>query len=378
MFVYIYLFQISVKGQLNPMELPFPIYYQGNTNLCWAACCEMVLVYDHNTVNQSGIVRWATGHEGNTPEGNVPTALWGTSPPRPVSEILQFMPLDAPADLKTVFYNKPQDYDRVEWNIRKNAPIFVGLMIKVNNSGHLVLIKGFYQGTKSLVYADPFKGTREVMLCSYFTDNPVSKWVQTLEIETVIVGPEDHVDIMSGPDLFTEPVTSTTTYTGYYTHVGGGPPPTIYWDWKLEFFYSDGSYIVPTGTHTDIGCNSTYTVLPFSLQMLGYQWMFNEAGNILGKITFSGDEAGYPHSDFKYVEYKPLNSFPDYVLYENRTISTSQPDVKTHSRVDLKNDQFLNGGNVSFKAGKTININSGITISNGSITNFVIDEALRY
>ena len=97
---------------------------------------------------------------------------------------------------------------------------------------------------------------------------------------------------------------------------------------------------------------------------------------MIGDITVSVmDSDGYPHSNSKWVQYVPQNPYPDYVLYANTTVSTTKPDVKAHSEVDLQNDQFSQGANITFKAGKMINIYSG-TFQNGSNTKFVIDESL--
>lgn len=75
--------------------------------------------------------------------------------------------------------------------------------------------------------------------------------------------------------------------------------------------------------------------------------------------------------------YIPGNLYPGIVVYENKNITNTQPEIKAHQIVITQNDQILLGGNITFRAGEKIDINDGVDIQNGSYTNFIIDPSIR-
>ena len=82
------------------------------------------------------------------------------------------------------------------------------------------------------------------------------------------------------------------------------------------------------------------------------------------------DSDGYHHLDNVGVLYVPANLYPGYIIYENNTVSSARPEVKAHQMITTQNDQFLSGGNITFRAGERIDIKDGITIQNGSTDEF--------
>jgi hypothetical protein len=89
------------------------------------------------------------------------------------------------------------------------------------------------------------------------------------------------------------------------------------------------------------------------------------------------DSDGYHHLDNVGVLYEPANLYSGNIIYENNTVSSAQPEVEAHQMITAQNDQFLSGGNITFRAGERIDIKDGITIQNGSTTNFTVDPSVR-
>ena len=75
--------------------------------------------------------------------------------------------------------------------------------------------------------------------------------------------------------------------------------------------------------------------------------------------------------------YVPSDLYPGVLIYEDQTISSSQPDVRVHELLIMQNDLFLPGSNINLKSGKRFDIRDGVTIENGSVTNLIVDPALR-
>ncbi len=150
------------------------------------------------------------------------------------------------------------------------------------------------------------------------------------------------------------------------------------WNWKLIFPHSDGDCTVASWTESSSKLQSTWNIPNFVLPA-GYQWKYNFNGNIPGRVeVLVNDNAGPPaHEDAINVLYKPSVTYPGTVVYENSTVSNTLPEVKAHESIITQYDQILPGGNITFKSGERITINDGITIQNGSTTNFVIDPSIR-
>jgi hypothetical protein len=155
------------------------------------------------------------------------------------------------------------------------------------------------------------------------------------------------------------------------------PSHPVSWDWKLIFVHSGGDCVASSWTSTSTNSQLTWNISGFSLPT-GYQWYYNYSGKIPGRVELDlQDSDGYHHLDAINVIYVPSSLYPGFVLYEDNTVSSTQPEVKAHQMIVTQSDQFLSGGNITFKAGEGIDIKDGITIQNGSTTNFIIDPSVR-
>ena len=61
--IYIILALLLVNLQISAVQYSMPITWDGaqDNNLCWAACCQMILGFYGQTVEQSDIVQLGTG-----------------------------------------------------------------------------------------------------------------------------------------------------------------------------------------------------------------------------------------------------------------------------------------------------------------------------
>jgi hypothetical protein len=136
-------------------------------------------------------------------------------------------------------------------------------------------------------------------------------------------------------------------------------------------------YIANQWTSNSTSSSSTWSITGFSLPT-SFQWYYNYDGKIPGRVELDVlDSDGYHHLDNVGVVYVPTNLYPGFIVYENNTVTSTQPEVKAHQVITTQYDQFLPGGNITFKSGERIDIKGGITIQNGSTTNFTIDPLIR-
>ncbi len=350
-------------------SLTIPAVEQFKSNLCWDAACYMVLVYYYpfKTFWQTDIMTYGTQGENR---GN--TFTYAPTGDHACNEVLiNFGPVSS----QVVGGNLT--FTQLKTEIDGGRPIMVGWKIPgdANIIGHAVLIKGYT--SSNVVYNDPADGGEHSDLTyADFVDNNVHTWDESLVMTSLppwITGVNDYVKITSGPSGFTYPG-SSSTYTCAFT----GVPPcnASSFNWSIGFEYAGGTYTVANATR--LGSNySTWLVQSFTLPA-GYPWLRKDNGLVMGKVLVTTtDSDNIPHSDFLMLTYAEQNPYPNYIYFENQTVSSSQPDVTAHNGVSLTNDVITSGGSVSIKGGNSITINDGVNIQNGSTVNFIVDPNLQ-
>ena len=365
-------------------ELVISPYRQWGTNTCWAACSKMVLDAYQFYKTETDIRIWAFPPDGP----DVTNQLSGTT--KSTDKVLQnFGPIYStftPFNAGTGGGNISQSDLTLE--IDRGRPILSGRLIadgSATGRKHMFLITG-YTGTGGstagkVIYNDPASGTRKEQTYAEFvrTGNDYI-WYETLRLTTnprvqipTGTGPNEYVRINSGTaEITLSPQSLSYTAYKYGTHI------PVNWNWKLIFPHSYGDCVVASWTVSGSNLQSTWNISNFVLPA-GYQWKYNFDGKIPGRVeVLVNDNAGPPaHEDAINVLYRPGVLYPGIIVYENNTISNIQPEVKAHELIITKNDQFLPGGNITFKSGERIDIKDGITIQNGSTTNFTIDPSIR-
>lgn len=372
------------------LELEIPPYRQWGKNTCWAACSYMVLkAYNANGGLDIGndemkIRKWAFPPDGP----DVTNQLSGTS--NSTDKVLENF---------GSIYSRLEEFNRstqggnikefdLIWEIDHGRPILCGRLISDGSSTgrkHMLVIRGYTGSGGStagmVIYNDPASGARGKQFYGEFVRKGNDYiWYQTLRLTTnppqripVGIGPKELAQIHSG----TSEITQSPQSLSYAAYKDGDHIP-VNWNWKLIFPHSDGECIVASWTESSSTLQSTWNIPNFVLPA-GYQWKYNFDGNIPGRVEILvNDNASPPaHEDAINVLYKPSIAYPGTVVYENNSVSNTLPEVKAHESIIAQYDQFLPGGNITFKSGERIDINDGITIQNGSTTNFIIDPSIR-
>ena len=268
--------------------------------------------------------------------------------------------------------------------IDDGVPIVAG--IDFGGVGHVVVIRG-YTGSGgfdvgNVIYNDPNTGDREVYPFDSFVERTGWKWNETLRMATkprtpIPLGLLDWCRISDGGTTTVTPSTTSLSYTALFHNRDSWPTHPVSWSWKLIFFHSGGKCTARSWTSTSTSSQLTWNISGFSLPT-GYQWVYNYTGKIPGRVELDLlDSDGYHHRDAINVMYVPSSLYPGIVLYKDKTVSSSKPEVKAHQIIITQNDQFLSGGNITFRAGEKIEILDGITIQNGCPTNFTVDPTIR-
>lgn len=348
--------------------LPITPVQQTGSLTCWAACCQMILAWWTITVSEDQIVEWATGGADKT-------------------NFLQGGP-DKACDLILKHFGRLDSYVssgkgtmlEIESNININRPIIAAWASKTGEPGHMLLIIGYDNKTNEVYFIDPKRGA--VLKCSIglFQESDVHKWNGYLRMLTPNnnPGPFDGVCVYTDSAKIIVHQGTASSFDGKFVKASGSNAFVDSWDWTLRFFHSGGEYGAASITGLSGYDYCTWNVSGFTLPS-GYLWNYNYNGEVVGDITVSVvDSDGYPHSDTKTVFFTPQNMFPGVVTYASQTVTTSQPDVEAHYRVELLYDQFQPGGDITFRAGQEINIGNGVTFENGTVVDFVIDPSLQY
>jgi hypothetical protein len=203
-------------------------------------------------------------------------------------------------------------------------------------------------------------------------------WYETLRLFTnprepipLGIGPSHRVRLFDG-DCTTE-ITQSPQSLSYRAYKYGDSP--VSWEWKLVFPHSGGEAVVASWNSNTSQKDLTWSIPNFSLPSY-YDWSYRFDGKIGGRIEVICLDPDY-HDDAINVMYVPSVLYPGVLIYEDKIISNTQPDVRAHELLIMQNDQFLPGGNINLKSGERIDIKDGITIENGSQTNLIVDSALR-
>lgn len=282
-----------------------------------------------------------------------------------------------------------QQYLTAALDLRR--PVIAGIILS-NNAAHMVVITG-YSGTGGsnagdVIFKDPsnayYPTGRRTLSYSKFEGTVGSSWCwnETLRLTTaprnpIPTGMYDWCRIYDGGIINITPSATSLSYTAGFGSFDTPPAHPVSWTWNLVFVHSYGDCIARTWTSTSTANTSTWNITGFSLPT-GYDWYFNYDGNICGRVELDVlDSDGYHHLDNVGVFYLPSNQYSGYIIYEDNTVSSSQPEVKAHQMITTQNDQFNSIGTITFRAGEKIDIKDGITINNGSTTNFIVDPSIR-
>lgn len=366
-------------------ELLLPPLQKTNPLACWATCTKMTLdAYGYTNNSNTRITEKELEDAVCGYNTDCTNQLFGTS--QSVDMILmqkkQIFSTQTPYNRSTGGGNVSQS-DLI-YEIDKGRPILSGWLYG-DGKKHMVLIRGYSGSGGTIVgnvaYNDPDNGqTKYLSYAEFVRQGDTRVWYETLRLTTnpavtipVGIGPHEYVLINTAPFAIL-PTTQSITVTAQKS----GAHIPVLWTWRLVFPSKDGDCIVRTSTTSGPNFTSTWNITNFSMPV-GYAWKYNFEGKIPGRVEVKVDDnAGPPaHEDAINVLYVPNSTYPGVLIYENKTISTFQADVKAHELIIMQNDQFLSGTSISLKSGIAIDINNGITVENGGLVNIVVDPILR-
>lgn len=265
-------------------------------------------------------------------------------------------------------------------------PVIAGIILS-SNAAHMVVITG-YTNAGNVIFKDPSNayyptGRRELSYSAFAgTQGSSWCWNETLRLTTaprkpIPLGINDWCRIYDGSTTTITPSTTSFSYTAALHSVELPPAHPVLWSWKLVFTTQNGDYVVNSWTSNSTSSTLTWNITGFALPS-NLQWYYNYDGKIPGSVQLDVlDSDGYHHLDNIGVFYVPVSLYSGFIIYENNIVSNAQSEVKAHQMITVQNDQFLSGSNITFRAGERIDIKDGITIQNGSITNFTIDQSVR-
>jgi hypothetical protein len=368
---------------------------QAGQNTCWAACAIMVLrSYDRaNITSELQIRRWVFDSGGSTDSAN---ALAGG--PKTTDMVLKHFSQNYIESYSINTGTVPGcggegciSQSMLTSTIDDGRPMIAGVT-PVRELGvysyHAVVIRGYTGSGGSVVgdviYNEPrYNGRRHMMPYSDFVAGDDWFWDETLMITSkpkadpipVGIGSNEGVSIYNSTTEITQSPQNLT-----FRAAKSGPHVPVNWNWKLVFPHDGGEYVAATWSVTTSAFLSTWNVPNFVLPS-NYKWKYNFDGKIPGRIeVLVNDNAGPPaHTDAANVLYVPNDLYPGVVIYENKTISSPQPEVKAHELIRLQNSQFLPGSNINFRSGERIEIREGtnINIPNSGSINFTVDPSIR-
>lgn len=379
---------LIISNSQAARELDISPYRQWGSNTCWAACSYMVLnAYQFSGIGSDEMIirRWAFPTNGP----DVTNHLFGTSVS--VDKILiNYGPIRSnPTPFNSNTGNGKILEGELTDEIDGGRPILSGRLIADGSQTgrkHMLLVRGYTgsggSSAGNIIYNDPATGQRSVESYDDFVSLENHLWIETLRLTTnprtpIPLGFYDWVRISDDGTTTVTPSTTSLSYTADLHDGDSDPTHPVSWAWKLIFVHSEGDCIAQSWSSTSTSSQLTWNIYNFSLPT-GYQWIYNYDGKIPGRVELDLlDSDGYHHLDAINVIYVPSNLYPGIVLYEDNTVLSTQPEVKAHQVIITQNDQFLSGGNITFRAGERIDVRDGITIQNGSTTNFVIDPSVR-
>jgi hypothetical protein len=374
---------LSAQAAFGSLELVINPIGQDQTLWCWAACCEMIFdAYQISpSIDQYDVADWAV--DGNNDSNNLSGDSYS------VDQVLWYF-----GSIYSNYTKKPSSgqgniskYD-LSYEIDYGRPIIAAMAVD-NGDGsgaylHDVLIRGYEGASGSnmtyVIYNDPADGgSRQRLSYAEFVRTGNSwAWYETLRLTTdpdypipTPIGGSNWVQVNTGGTTVVTPTTSSLSYSA------SSCCKSITWNWNLIFTDVNGPVVVASGTRpTDNSYTTTWNITNFAMPA-GHQWYYNYNGKIPGRVELSATIESEQIYDGKDVIFVPSVLYPGYIVFANQTVSSSHADVKAHTSVSLTNDAITSTGNVSFKAGNKIDINDGVTIQNGSLTNFIIDPGLQ-
>lgn len=245
------------------------------------------------------------------------------------------------------------------------------------------MIKG-YTGSggysvDNVIYNDPEYGTREVDTYAQFVRTGNSwAWYETLRLFT---DPREPIPLGVGyghrvrlfDSYCTQEITQSPQSLSYRAYKYGDSP--VSWEWKLVFPDMYGEVVVASWITNTSQYDLTWDIPTFVLPS-DHNWKYRYDGKIGGRVEVICMDPDY-HDDAINVMYVPSDLYPGVLIYEGQVVNNYQPDIRVHELLIMQNDQFLPGANINLKSGERIDIKDGITIENGSLTNLIVDPALR-
>lgn len=361
-------------------QLNIPWVGQKNPQWCWAAVSEMTLKYYGITKTQAQLATWVFGSE-----ANLPLPLYNDANTNlGVNKVLKNF---AGNLIGSQYYlNGTLSKQQIFTEIDNDRPIPILGETDVIGKYHIVEIIGYENDSPtnpSIWINDPnYTQSQKVSLKSVQETFPTWEWLETLRFQKSGIngtGVLDGVQISTnGVDFnYTEPAVART-YTGTFIRKYPSRAYAHQWHWALSFSHSLGNYIVSTYDDLrDSTLTSTWNAPSFVLPT-NYSWNYTNDGAVIGKLILGGpDTDGYYHSDEEDVFYYPPNPYPMSISYAYTSVSNPSPDVKAHQVIVLRDYQINSGANISFRAGEAIVIRDNVTIQNGSLSNFIVDPAIR-
>jgi hypothetical protein len=371
----------------NALLQDVPRLTQEQSEWCWVATAKMTLDYYNKSpfMSQTDIAKYALGGVAL----NVPGYL---GPGGPSGQKSVQTTLSQKKSLESTWTLGLLSMSDFAGAILGSRPVFVGVSyLSSSGSGHIVLGVGFdtQNGTNTNIgsaneitnvwYNDPETGTRLGKSFAAMRKNTDWEWDETLRLvtdgPTPPTGMHDNVFIENFTYNYYYPFTSKTATGRFYSNEV--PVDHCYtFNWSIAFNHASGQYTAQSATLSGSD-QSTWTISPFNLPT-GYSWTLHPTGAVMGNLRVNcTDNGGYAHSDEKAVLFYSSGHYPVDVLYENKTTSTSQTDVKAHNWIGIQNDNLNAGTSINFRAGNAISIFDGTTIGNGATVNLSVEPSLR-
>lgn len=361
------------------LELVIPNIAQETQTTCWAACCRMVdKAYNPESIRLENFWTTMAGTSGSH-------SITGSD--RSVDKLLStYAEVSTLAGSGSLQFSNSTSDKGIKQQIDGGRPIVIRRA--ATWGGHFMLITGYWNDAdQTVIVQDPWNQStpKKIYRIKYSElledpDNTLIRWTHTcrltsnpkVKIPTPIGGGTAGVGIsigsLGGP-FSISPSTTTLQFLVSCTQT-----PTSY-RWKVVFPHSNGECVVASST---LGNYKIWTYPNFSMPT-GYQWIYNYDGVIPGWVSVELYYAGGTLGTLYFqqgINYVPTNRYSGTLIYENKTVSNLQSDVKAHELLITKNDQFLPGANINLKSGEAIEINS-LTIQNGATTSLIIDPSLK-
>ncbi|MBN2604003.1 MAG: C39 family peptidase [Candidatus Thermoplasmatota archaeon] len=377
-FFYVIVIVISfIKTSFADLNLVINILPQEHTLTCWASVCRMVLAAYGITKTETQVMTYATSG------ANVTNQLYGSD--FSCDGILKYFGTQASVSISSAGRSNAMSFSEIVTQINDNRPIII-LRSKADMSSHMLLITGYRYNPERIIYNDPEPVNTgrqaQEMLYTTMVRDPANVTIYCRNTLRITDNPPQPIPTPVNPPPSywvavdyngTFEIAPTTTVLNYPCTRSFSNSAT--WTCDVKFLTSDGYQSVKSwSTLNTTAQYVTWSTNNFSMSQ-GYPWLYSLDGKLHGKVetvvTYSGNTVQHCRS----VTFTPSNLYPGCLLYKDKIISSNQADVKAHEELTLINDTF-NSGTVNFKSGDQINIENGVTINNGSVDNFTIDQSV--